>query len=306
MGFESATVARIHPDVTHLDPIQTAKHEILNALTPVVAYAIELNKTEDNPKRKQQLMAIQRCGITIERLVRNMSSSQKLLEPNFKVVQVSQLLHEAREEALPSASGKNLNLQVLVDEEKDTTVYADPELIRRLVVNLTMNAINASSSDETVILSTCSVKGGVRLAVRDFGPGLPACDLDSLPEGYSTSQGKGHGTGLAVCRAIALMHGGVLGSKNFDRGAEVFFTLPRFVKQPDDSLSSKHPKLLVVDDDMMVVNARGRLLSDRCHVDMANDRNNALEQTLFGNKTERVRPKIKFHGFLEPVCSLAA
>ena len=58
-----------------------------------------------------------------------------------------------------------------------------------------------------LISSGKSEKGGVRVAVRDSGPGLGEADLERVFESFYTTKSDGMGLGLAICRSTIEAHG---------------------------------------------------------------------------------------------------
>ncbi len=276
MASSSFALSRTGQGQEKAGGFNTIRHEVLNALTPVVAYAKDLAKGEEDPRKKEQLLAIERAGLSIERLMRAVERGKEVFEPNFKVVKVGVLLQEAFHEASALAKQKGVTIRVSHDSSSAGHVIADPGLIRRLLVNLLFNAIEVSDSQKTVVLNARQVPEGVRMSVVDQGPGFEHGDMDAMPDGFS-SKGQGHGTGLSVCKTIAMLHGAILRSRNLDPGAEVFFILPQLSSRPDRRVDSKKPRLLVVDNDPSVADSISNLLSQKFSVDLAYDSHAALE-----------------------------
>lgn len=83
-------------------------------------------------------------------------------------------------------------------------------------MNLLDNARKASSPGGEVLLEGAPTENGYRLAVTDHGRGIPASELDRITEPFymvdkSRSRAEGGaGLGLALCKEIAAVHGGVL------------------------------------------------------------------------------------------------
>jgi signal transduction histidine kinase len=68
---------------------------------------------------------------------------------------------------------------------------------------------------------------GVRVSVRDSGPGVSADRLEQIFEPFVTSKPKRLGLGLAICRSIVAAHDGSLWAENSPEGGTVFtFSLP--------------------------------------------------------------------------------
>ena len=73
---------------------------------------------------------------------------------------------------------------------------------------------------------------GVRVAVRDSGPGFSAENLQRLFAPFYTTKPNGMGMGLSICRSIIEDHGGRLWASRMEapQGALLQFTIP--VTQP--------------------------------------------------------------------------
>ena len=101
------------------------------------------------------------------------------------------------------------------------------------MLNLILNAVEAMSgsdegSRELLISTEQDGANGVRIAVRDWGPGLKPESLDRLFDAFYTTKPGGMGMGLSICRSIIEAHGGrVSATPNAPRGAVLQFTLPQ-------------------------------------------------------------------------------
>jgi signal transduction histidine kinase len=91
------------------------------------------------------------------------------------------------------------------------TVSADREQIRRLLLNLLLNAVAAIGEHGRVEVRTEAREGGLRVVVEDDGAGVPEEIRESLFEPYVTGRSGGTGLGLSIARRIALDHGWRLG-----------------------------------------------------------------------------------------------
>ena len=82
-------------------------------------------------------------------------------------------------------------------------------------------------SRELLISTEADGANGVRIAVRDWGPGLEPESLDRLFDAFYTTKPDGMGMGLSICRSIIEAHGGrVWATTNVPQGAAFQFTLP--------------------------------------------------------------------------------
>ena len=116
------------------------------------------------------------------------------------------------------------------------TVAVEPDLLRQLLLNLVTNAVAVSPPGGAVVLESGPAGDGWELAVADEGPGLPADQLGRVfgrfvrfaREGDTAPPARGHGLGLAICKAIAELHGGSIRAENRagGRGLRVAVRLP--------------------------------------------------------------------------------
>jgi PAS domain S-box-containing protein len=120
-------------------------------------------------------------------------------------------------------------------------IYGDRVQLQQVILNLIINAIEAMSGvAETpgiLLISTAQAEPGVRVAMRDSGPGLDPASLEHLFNAFYTTKSGGMGMGLAICRSIIEAHEGKLyAGANKPRGAVFQFTLPL---QGDETLPAE-------------------------------------------------------------------
>jgi two-component system sensor histidine kinase KdpD len=129
---------------------------------------------------------------------------------------------------------------ILTDQRIQTDVPAnlplisvDGILVEQLLVNLLENAIRHSPPASTISVAAKTNKGMVELSIRDHGDGLPVGEEKRVFEKFFQSthrrpdSRRGVGLGLAVCKAVADIHGGMILARNHvDGGAEFLVTLP--------------------------------------------------------------------------------
>lgn len=107
-------------------------------------------------------------------------------------------------------------------------LWCDPMLVSQLLDNLLDNALKHGGSDAPVELLARRLDDGLLLAVRDRGPGVPAGDGERIFEPFRRGPAReggpapGSGLGLAVCRAIARVHGATLRLRPRRRGGSAF------------------------------------------------------------------------------------
>jgi signal transduction histidine kinase len=128
---------------------------------------------------------------------------------------------------MPDAGAVHLELAAALP-----TLALDRTRMRLLLRNLLDNALRYSAgAAQPPRVSLVPEAGGVRLAVRDFGPGVDAAQLAQLTEPfYRTDSARqratgGVGLGLHLCRLVAEAHGSTLDVRNAGPGLEISLLL---------------------------------------------------------------------------------
>lgn len=108
-------------------------------------------------------------------------------------------------------------------------VHGDPDQLQQVLLNLVMNALDATPEGGRITLAATPVDGRVSLQVADTGSGIPASDLHRVFDPFFTTKKRGDGTGLGltVVNQIAGAHGGVVRiDSQVGRGTTVEVLLP--------------------------------------------------------------------------------
>lgn len=141
----------------------------------------------------------------------------------LKIVQAAVLL------AKNKAEDGTVNVAINVPE--DITITGDESKLRRAVMNIVSNAIEALEGNHTVnatvtIDAAKDAAGNIVLSIKDNGPGIPAALLKNLFQPFITA-GKSNGTGLglAIVKQFIEAHGGQVTVEN-NNGAVFTITLP--------------------------------------------------------------------------------
>jgi two-component system sensor histidine kinase CpxA len=109
----------------------------------------------------------------------------------------------------------------------------DPELLRRAAENVIRNAVRYAPPGTSVEVALRADNGVARIAVRDFGPGVPE---EALPQIFNPfyrvesdrdRASGGVGLGLAIAKRAVELHGGTVSARNASPGLLVEITLPR-------------------------------------------------------------------------------
>ena len=103
----------------------------------------------------------------------------------------------------------------------------DVNQLKRVIVNIVLNSIEAISDHGTLQVSTTSRTGRVQIAVRDDGEGVREEDLPRVFDPYFTTKSSGSGLGLPLSKMIIEQHEGtILIESRLGEGSVVTVSLP--------------------------------------------------------------------------------
>jgi PAS domain S-box-containing protein len=126
------------------------------------------------------------------------------------------------------------NIELVLPSVEVVPVIADADRIGQVLTNYLTNAFKFAPADQVIAVRLVMEAGGVRVAVRDHGPGLTPEEQQLVWEQFyhvaaSGGQGsdRGLGLGLAIAKAIIEQHHGQVGVESTPgQGATFWFTLP--------------------------------------------------------------------------------
>lgn len=140
---------------------------------------------------------------------------------------VQNILHTQQ----PAAQAKQLILSA--DIPQDMIVWADPKLLKRILMNLLSNAVKFTEKG-TVQVRAWQTAQSTYIAVQDTGIGMTAQQTSHLFEQFSqvNAQAEGFGLGLFISRQLARAHGGDLTvDSTAGKGSTFTLYLPKEKKQ---------------------------------------------------------------------------
>jgi len=221
---------------------QRIAHEIKNPLTPIQLSAQRLNRflARQAPAQAAAVPGelaslVAECASLIERevgalegLVDEFSQFARFPEVKPVSVDLNAILSSAIEVFSGRLDGVNIRLNLGTGLP---AIKADPELLRRVLVNLIDNAAEAmeSSVRKELDISTRLGTNGetVVIAIADTGHGIAPSDKDKLFLPHFSTRERGTGLGLAIAdRIIAEHHGTIRVEDNLPHGSRFVIRLP--------------------------------------------------------------------------------
>ncbi|MFZ9887528.1 MAG: ATP-binding protein, partial [Myxococcota bacterium] len=219
-------------------------HEIRNPLAAIKGAAQELDpqnpSTQDAELMEIIVAEVNRLNTVVTQFLdyaRPFRGTFTALSANDCVRRTTQLLKHS----LPEEMDVELDL-----EEPLPDVNGDAEQLQQVLINLLLNAAEASGTRGRIELSTrvSHERGGagllglqtdahyVDIRVRDYGCGIPPAVRENLFIPFFTTKDRGAGLGLALCQRIVQHHGGSIEVNSIEgRGATFIVRLPSLTRR---------------------------------------------------------------------------
>ena len=206
-------------------------HEIRNPLASISGAAAILARSQAlDPKNAQCLEIITKESERLNGLLTNFLNFARPRAPHLQTVQVAPVLENVIELASHGVRGKTVHFEKCIEAGLQP-VECDPEQLEQVLLNLMINAIEASPDGETVTLSAAAKESRIAIGVVDRGDGVAAAHIDRLFDPFFTTKEHGTGLGLPVAHQIVRQMGGSLSAHaNRERGMTFSVVLPAKVQ----------------------------------------------------------------------------
>ena len=217
-------------------------HELRTPLNAVIGFSTSLRAQYFGPlndKQREYVNYILSSGQHLLSLINDLLDLSKIeagrMELALESVEVAGLVDSSIELLRMRAQQKGVDIDVDVDE-RARVVRGDGRKLKQVVLNLLSNAVKYTPAGGHVDVRADRVDApleGVRIQVRDTGPGIPPEHAGRLFEEFGQLPGddrtiaEGTGLGLAVSRRLVELHGGRIGvDSSPGRGSTFWFVIP--------------------------------------------------------------------------------
>jgi two-component system sensor histidine kinase FlrB len=192
-------------------------HEIRNPLGSIELFASLLEKELDEGCDSRRWAENIRIGSrSLNNIVSNMLHFANPVTPEFSMVDV----HEIIQEVIGFTDLIMKQRGVIVQRTLDAVnplIKGDRELLRQLLLNLILNAMQAMPSDGSLTIRSGNVEmpgegsiAGFLLTIRDTGIGIPPENIGRIFDPFFTTNKSGTGLGLSVVHQIVEKHAGCI------------------------------------------------------------------------------------------------
>jgi signal transduction histidine kinase len=252
--LETANVRLMALDELKTAFLTTVSHDIRTPLTSIIGFTKLITRDYANcinaaargdeiPGRRVERISdnldiILQEGERLSRLVSDFLDLSKIeagqVKWNDALINPERIIRQAVASIRGQLDEKS-NLNLTYDlQDGLPPIYADPDRIAQVLVNLLGNAAKFTAQGEIQIIAKRN-NGDLRIEVADTGNGIPDTDLDRIfdkfhkvGQGDTVSAGpEGTGLGLAICRQIVEHYGGrIWAESRLGHGSTFIFELP--------------------------------------------------------------------------------
>lgn len=196
-------------------------HEVRNSLVPVTLYLSLLRRRLANdPASLEVLDKMNNSFSDVRTTVSDLLHFAADRDPQRRKVRVRELIQDVRDALAPQLMAQAIRFDI--DVPLDQFVLVDRDMLRRAVLNLAMNALDAMPDGGDIVVTSFIGSRGFELEVADSGPGLSEEIARRAFEPFYTTKSSGTGLGLAIVSRIAELHGGDVTVANCPEGGAAF------------------------------------------------------------------------------------
>ena len=203
-------------------------HEVRNSLVPVTLYLNLLNRRLANDPASLDILTKVEAGFAaLDTTVNDLLNFTSHREPQWSTFPVRTLVEEVCQAVGPQLTAQRICLETHISPEEH--IQADREMMRRAVLNLVLNALDAMQDGGELVITSYTGSSTFELEIADSGSGLDQDQLLHLFDPFFTTKSSGTGLGLAIVQRIVEAHGGNVTAANCpEGGAALTIEIPKY------------------------------------------------------------------------------
>ncbi|NOY57696.1 MAG: sensor histidine kinase [Calditrichaeota bacterium] len=212
-------------------------HEVRNPLGSIRGVAEILRDESRDKSHKKFVGILLKETQRLDAVVANYLTFARPRTEEREVMSLKKTIESTLALLGPELRKKTLQLDVDV-EPQDLTMFCREGQIRQALVNIFLNAIQASPANSTISISAKQNEKALSITVSDQGPGIGEEARKHLFEPFYTEKPDGTGLGLAITKRIVESHNGTIYAKNSESGGAQIKM--EFLKNDQDRQNSPH------------------------------------------------------------------
>jgi len=184
-------------------------HEIRNPVAMISSSLATAIRGQLEPAQRERMFEIASIqAARLEKLTNDFLMYARPRTPAITQGNAADVLAYVAELSRAHAGERKVGIRV--ESPRELYCAFDATLLQQALLNLVMNAIDASAANSSVIMAARNSNGAVSIDVKNSGAGVDSGVLNQIFEPFFTTKPSGTGLGLAIARNAARGHGGDL------------------------------------------------------------------------------------------------
>jgi PAS domain S-box-containing protein len=236
--------------------LATLSHELRTPLSAILGWTQVLLRSgppKGPDEQKRAIEVIDRNARAQVQLIDDLLDLSRIMAGKIRLdlhqISFTAVVEAAVDSAMPTADAKGIRLKAILGATRDI-ISADSGRLQQVVWNLLTNALKFTPKGGQIQVLLQRVNSHLELSVSDTGIGIPANYLPHVFDRFSQKDSSttrtfgGLGLGLAICKQLVELHGGMISAASQGEGMGATFSvqLPLSIIQLKDESSSRiHP-----------------------------------------------------------------
>ena len=205
-------------------------HDLRNPLQTIIGELYlaksELDEIPEGQTRatmQESIESIEEQASYMDKIVSDLQTFVKPVHTNKQLVDLNELVESTLDQIkIPE------NIQAKTQLKDKLTIETDPQLLKRVLINLITNSIQAMpKGGKVAIKAQVSKKNQMVLEVEDTGEGIPEEIKPKIFTPLFTTKSRGQGFGLSVCKRVIEAQGGTISFESqVGKGTKFIISLP--------------------------------------------------------------------------------
>ncbi len=199
-------------------------HDLKNPLITILGFAKRIQRRKGNIDTTTQ--SIMDSAQDMQLIVHDVLDFAKPIRLEMEKADFGDVVNKACDACRTRADEKSVNLSVHQGAEQ-VNIFIDRSQMKRALINLINNAIDASNRWGQVVICTEIEMNYVYIKIKDYGEGIDKETLENVFTPFFTKKNSGTGLGMAIAKKIIEEHEGKIYINSQERrGSEVIVELP--------------------------------------------------------------------------------